>query len=577
MISRAAAIVFVLLAFIGAAFAQNPYPPGPPPPVPGLPDSQRQTTYTISGTACACAVGFQLYGDSTDYQSWIEVWLNGVQVQYNDPTYGWSLASPTGPFATIPRPITDAVLTFNNVQTGTVVIVSARRPRRTTEFTEGVGVPARSLNQTFNDIYAIAREIWDKINDVAGRGFFVAPGNIAGKLPLPASCANSLWAWDGTGLNPYCVPLSFAPSLTNFAILATSASGNNYTSFTCGQAVRRSNSGAAMTDTLPSTPPASGCLYFVENADSAALEAVQTSGGVLLDGIANGFTILGPGQGTIIQSDGSKYTSLTKPGRTKLRAGTSFYVAASGCSDNNPGITSGSPWCTLQHAWNFIQGNVDISSQTAIVQLADGTYAQGVIGAGTVSGQQEASTILFQGDCTTPTNVIVNGGGTSPFVTDDRGEYGIACMEVTTNVSGGVNLVYAQHAGSLIVINQKIVFSGGSVTGALMLATLNGGIAIGNGFTVTGGGVAMFETSQGGTITAFAPSTVTNSGTVTYSTATALATDGGLMAISDISFNGGCNGPRYSATTGSVINTGGGGANFLCGSSGGSAPTGYYE
>ena len=40
---------------IAAAFAQ-----GPPPPVPALPDAPRQTSYTLSGTTCACALNFQL-------------------------------------------------------------------------------------------------------------------------------------------------------------------------------------------------------------------------------------------------------------------------------------------------------------------------------------------------------------------------------------------------------------------------------------------------------------------------------------------------------------------------------------
>jgi hypothetical protein len=125
-----------------ASFAQAP------PAVPSLPDTERRTAYSISGTTCACAVNFALYGDATDYQNWVEVFLNGVRINYNDTSHGWTITSPTGPLATIPRPISDAVLTFNAVQTGTVQIVGARRPRRVSQFPENRGVAARDLKQT---------------------------------------------------------------------------------------------------------------------------------------------------------------------------------------------------------------------------------------------------------------------------------------------------------------------------------------------------------------------------------------------------------------------------------------------
>ena len=184
------------LGLIQTSFAQAP------PAVPGLPDTERRTSYTISASTCACAVNFALYGDSTDYGNWLEVYVNGVL--QNAGTY--TITSPTGQLATIPRPITDAILTFNANVTGTVQIVGARRPRRVSQFTEGRGVPARDLNQALTDIIAQNRESWDKINDVSGRGLFSQPGNTVGQLPLPSQCASSYLTFDSTGLNPVCVP-----------------------------------------------------------------------------------------------------------------------------------------------------------------------------------------------------------------------------------------------------------------------------------------------------------------------------------------------------------------------------------
>src|SRR5205814_1845740 len=133
-------------------------------------------------TTCSCAVNFQIYGDGNDYANWVTVWLNGVQQVGN-----WSITSPTGSLATLPRPITDAVLTFTSVQTGAVQIVGARRPRRTSQFTENQGVSARSLNQVFTDIIAQNRENWDKTNDVSGRAVLARPGETLALLPVLAS------------------------------------------------------------------------------------------------------------------------------------------------------------------------------------------------------------------------------------------------------------------------------------------------------------------------------------------------------------------------------------------------------
>jgi hypothetical protein len=175
-----------------------------PPAVPALPDTERRTSYTFTNQVSA-SVNFALYGDSTDYQNWVEVYLNGVIVPYNSATSGWTITSPTGSLSTIPRPITDGVMAFNTAQTGTVQIVGARRPRRASQFGENRGVAARDLNQALTDIIAQNRETWDKINDVTGRSILSQPGNTVGPLPLPAVCVSAYLGFDSTGLNPVCI------------------------------------------------------------------------------------------------------------------------------------------------------------------------------------------------------------------------------------------------------------------------------------------------------------------------------------------------------------------------------------
>jgi hypothetical protein len=207
-----------MFASVAAAFAQVPAP------VPALPDSERRTTYSISATTCACAINFALLGDGTDFQNWIEVFLNGVRVNFNDATFGWTVTSPSGTLSTLARPITNAVLTFTAPQTGTIQIVGARRPRRTSQFNEGAGVPTRNFNQVLTDIIATQREEWDKTNDVTGRALLSQPGNTIGLLPLPSVCASRFLGFDATGLIPLC--LAGGPGSGNVVGPAISTDGD---------------------------------------------------------------------------------------------------------------------------------------------------------------------------------------------------------------------------------------------------------------------------------------------------------------------------------------------------------------
>lgn len=188
-----------LMAGVTPAMAQLP------PPVPALPDTERRTSYSITASTCSCNINFQIYGDSTDYQNWVEVWLNGVRVNFNDASHGWAITVPTGTLSTRVRPITDATLTFNAAQTGTVQIVGARRPRRAFQLNENTGVSGRNFNLILTDIISQNREIWDKTNDVTGRALMSQPGNTIGLLPLPSVCASAVLGFDASGLNPVCM------------------------------------------------------------------------------------------------------------------------------------------------------------------------------------------------------------------------------------------------------------------------------------------------------------------------------------------------------------------------------------
>ncbi|MCK1718861.1 hypothetical protein [Bradyrhizobium sp. 141] len=215
-IIRRLIIALALMAGIAPAVAQSPTP------VPPLPDTERRTSYTISNSTCSCAVGFALYGDGSDYANWIEVWVNGTQISQSG---NWTISSPSaGSLSIAARPITDAVLTFTQAQTGTVQIVGARRPRRVSQYAENRGVPARNLNQDISDIVATQRETWDKLNDVTGRAVLAPPGETLAVLSASSSRANSGACFDAGGNLVSCVSI---PSTTFTAGNGIAITGTN--------------------------------------------------------------------------------------------------------------------------------------------------------------------------------------------------------------------------------------------------------------------------------------------------------------------------------------------------------------
>jgi len=157
------AVIGLLAGLIGSASAQ-------PGPVPALPDTQRMTSYSLSASLCNCAVGFALYGDGIDADNWLKVTVNGTAYLSTDPAFGWFLSSTSGPIGSIALPITNAILTFTNPQTGQVQITGARRPRRLSQFPENRGVSARDLNVALTDIVAQNRESWDRGSGSGGGG-----------------------------------------------------------------------------------------------------------------------------------------------------------------------------------------------------------------------------------------------------------------------------------------------------------------------------------------------------------------------------------------------------------------------
>jgi len=437
-----------------------------PPPVPALPDIERRTSYSVTSSTCACSVGFALYGDSTDYQNWVEVYLNGARISYNDPLKGWAITSPTGSLATIPRPVTDAVLTFSNVQTGTVQIVGARRPRRTILFQENRGVAARDLNQGVNDIFAQNRETWDKINDVTGRALLSQPGNTVGPLPAPAACAANYLGFDATGLNPICLS-------------ATTGTANFNSPPPIGNVIPNTGEFTAVNIAYQNTfaPGVRGPLFIWSNCGATTL-AGQNCG--LQAWVGNNPTSTPaanhPLTATMVMTNGNNRFILQTLNLVGVLCG-----PAESCPSDfidtpiNPleidvanSATSG--WAPANRAFaktsgTYAKNGVEIYSSPAVGELTNAlsVWATTTTGAGWWHTGVELSRVLDIGfRCVANPNF--------PTV-DTGGAFGDSCIRDDSNSASFLKLGNFTHTGAMIDASSGAVFTGGFYRGSLTAAT----------------------------------------------------------------------------------------------------------
>jgi hypothetical protein len=409
-------------------------------------------------------------------------------------------------------------------------------------------------------------------------------GELVADAPASVTVDTAAGCWvlgTGTGLGAMA-PLNIGNNMandTNGNAVATipplplTGTSKTFQTGQWGAMITRSNSGTAMTDTVPGTSSAlpSGWFGFVQNVDASATDVITPgSGGVWAVGdLAPSSVILNPGDTGLITSAGGaayRYTLLSRAGtRTILQANTTFYVATTG-NDSNNGLSSGAPWLTIQHAINVLANSYNLNGFNATIQLADGTYSGAVtitqpwVGGG-------ATNVIINGDSVTPSNVVVSGGVTA----NGPG----TCISIQNLEISSIGII--AEFGGTVIMNAGIVF--GSVGGNThIVASYQGAVIANNNYTISGGAAVHLETESSSTVLINAGLTVTLTGTPSFSQEFAFAAAGGTITVASVTWSGAATGVRYLANAGGIIYTAGAGSTFLPGNAGGSATNGgiYY-
>lgn len=255
-------------------------------------------------------------------------------------------------------------------------------------------------------------------------------------------------------------------------------------------------------------------------------------------------------------------------GRLRLTSNINLYVNASTGNDSNNGQTSGTPWLTLQKAWNFIVNNLDLNGFTVTVNCT-GAFTTGVIATGAVVGGTGYASVVFSftaGASVTATNA-------SCFIAANFATFTVqaAGASLTLTASGtGANQGYGILAigGGFINIGANLIL--GSCAVADIGAYGSGSnVTYSASFTTTGTSGALIQAQFQGVVAPNGGVTITASGTPAYTVATVLAQFGATVNVATTTFSGAATGTRYNAGSNGVINTSGGGANFIFGNAAG--------
>lgn len=253
--------------------------------------------------------------------------------------------------------------------------------------------------------------------------------------------------------------------------------------------------------------------------------------------------------------------------RIRLTANRTFYLSPSG-SDSTGNGTAGSPWATLQFAFNTVYEDYDLAGFSITFQLANGTYTAGILWDGLFLGQ--TGPIFITGNPGSPTSVIINVVGAPCF----HFRYGANVFCNGFRLLCGVTSLYigacmAEYGGYIGFDNHYFDNCGN----CNHIYSNFGTVTCSGHYWITGGAVAHHFCSAGGYINVQG-ATVVVTGTPTFTTFCSL--NGGNVYAIGASFTGSAHGARYFGGYGGLINTGGAGVNFFPGDSAGSSPTGYY-
>jgi hypothetical protein len=267
--------------------------------------------------------------------------------------------------------------------------------------------------------------------------------------------------------------------------------------------------------------------------------------------------------------------------RTLVTVGmTTIYVNPTTGNDSNNGLTAGTAFLTIQAAINAIYRNYDWNGYSCTIQLADGTYTNtGATGSflayfGGMPFGMMAFGLTLQGNPSNPQNVVLTSTNANSIAVDRTLMY---LNGLTIRATGGtwtINQIIGlglnvSKGGWAQCSNMRFDNTGGMFS---VRSDWNGVVVLtGTNNAITGSGTWGIAAGPFGTIYL---SGATLNVTGWAATNSLWYADQGRMEVVSVTFTGTATGQRYTAGYNGVIDTAGGGPNYLPGTIAGALTAG---
>ena len=265
----------------------------------------------------------------------------------------------------------------------------------------------------------------------------------------------------------------------------------------------------------------------------------------------------------VIDKANGRVSLPSTPGREILGAARTYHVDPASGSDANDGLSSASPFQTIQKAIDSAL-NVDAAGFAVTIQLADGSYTSG----GWVNRPMfDGSQLNIIGNTAAPGNVDVAVSGANAFLVDAAG----AKVRLEgIKLSGDVG-VWARYGGVVFLTGRNAF----GACGFRHIGADNGGFVemLGGEIAVEGAAPHHLYADAGGRIF-YALGTTTISGAPGFPFGFAYAQSAALVTSYGMTWSGNALGPRYQAVLNGVINVNGSGQSFFPGDSAGALASG---
>ena len=252
--------------------------------------------------------------------------------------------------------------------------------------------------------------------------------------------------------------------------------------------------------------------------------------------------------------------------REQLDSNRVYYVDALSGSDAHNGLSSGTPFATIQHAIDTVLG-LDLGISNVTISIADGTYNELVTISGTIVG---SGALTLTGSPDAPENCVISSTS-HVLIVSEGAKVAVQGLSFESTGAGSRYGLMALNGGRINITGNCVI---GPVPGAHFFAADPGSsIEISSDVTISGDPFRCFYVLDGASVVASSETLSIDGGSGAFTTFCDVRR-GSMAILTGLTFVGTATGKRYNATELSLIATNGGGASYFPGSTSGSTATG---